>query len=129
MVQLIFQQIRCQLLVKCQRFCRIFTPERKLSLVSIFSQKSCCLCVSLLSMNKSIYWIWTVLILFTRYLFFRYKIDFISAESAFLFNIKFSACFETKGDCMLNILILKDVKIPILACNFSLQQFAIPSNF
>uniref|UniRef100_K1PXP9 Uncharacterized protein n=1 Tax=Magallana gigas TaxID=29159 RepID=K1PXP9_MAGGI len=57
-----------------------------------------------------------------------YKIDFISAESAFLFNIKFSACFETKGDCMLNIPILKDVKIPILACNFSLQQFAIPKS-
>lgn len=59
-------------------------------------------------------------------IFFRYKIDYISAESAFLFNIKFSACFESKGDCMLNIPILKDVKIPILACNFSLQQFAIP---
>lgn len=30
---------------------------------------------------------------------------------------------------MLNITILKDVKIPILACNFSLQQFAIPGKF
>lgn len=61
--------------------------------------------------------------------FFRYKIDYLSAESAFLFNIKFSACFESKGDCMLNIPIMQDVKIPFLSCNFSMQPFAIPGEF
>ncbi|XP_062579219.1 uncharacterized protein LOC134241150, partial [Saccostrea cucullata] len=54
-----------------------------------------------------------------------YKIDYLSVESAFVFNIKFSACFESKGDCMLSIPIMQDVKISIIPCNFSMQAFAI----
>jgi hypothetical protein len=60
---------------------------------------------------------------------YRYKVDYLSAESAFIFNIKFMACFESKGDCMLNIPIMQDVKIPLLPCNFTRQPFAIPGEF
>ena len=57
---------------------------------------------------------------------FSYKIDYLTAESAFRFNIKVKACFESKGDCMLDVPVLNDVKIPLLGCNFSMQNFAIP---
>lgn len=56
----------------------------------------------------------------------RYKIDFLSAESAFLFNMKFSACFESAGDCRLSFPIMTDVKVPFLPCDFKTLPFAIP---
>ena len=58
--------------------------------------------------------------------FTRYKIDFLSAESAFLFNMKFSACFESAGDCRLSFPIMTDVKVPFLPCDFKTLPFAIP---
>jgi hypothetical protein len=56
----------------------------------------------------------------------RYKIDLLSAESAFLFNMRFSACFESSGDCRLNFPIMTDVKVPFLDCDFKALPYAIP---
>lgn len=64
---------------------------------------------------------------FKFYVFFliRYKIDFLLVESVFLFNMKFSVCFESVGDCRFSFFIMIDVKVLFLFCDFKIFLFVI----
>lgn len=64
---------------------------------------------------------------FKFYVFFliRYKIDFLLVESVFLFNMKFSVCFESVGDCRFSFFIMIDVKVFFLFCDFKIFLFVI----
>lgn len=49
----------------------------------------------------------------------RYKIEELTAEKMFLFNMKIDICFETDGDCRYSFIVLKNIKLPRQPCNWS----------
>ncbi|VDI45262.1 Hypothetical predicted protein [Mytilus galloprovincialis] len=48
-----------------------------------------------------------------------YKIEELSAEKMFLFNMKIDICFEISGDCRYSFIVLKNAKLPRQPCSWS----------
>ena len=59
------------------------------------------------------------------YKYFRYKIDHITAENKYRFNLQTSVCLESVGACDLDFSVMTDVDIPILDCDFGNVPYAV----
>ncbi|VDI33335.1 Hypothetical predicted protein, partial [Mytilus galloprovincialis] len=54
-----------------------------------------------------------------------FRLEEITVEKIYLFDVKISVCFETNGDCRYTFNILDSVRIPKLLCSWS-DDFVIP---
>lgn len=56
---------------------------------------------------------------------FRYKIDHLTAEDKYRFNLNISVCLESSGACNLDFPVMTDVDIPIIDCDFENVTYAV----
>ena len=57
--------------------------------------------------------------------YYSYKIDDLTSEKMFMFNVKISACFESTGDCRYTYKVLENTKLPKQPCDWK-DGFAVP---
>lgn len=62
------------------------------------------------------------------FLFRRYKINDFPSENVFLVSMNVSICFESKGPCETEFLIMKHVKLHKPLCDFD-EGFKIKSKY
>lgn len=55
----------------------------------------------------------------------RYKIDHLTAEDKYRFNLNVSVCLESSGVCNLDFPVMTDVDIPIIDCEFENVSYAV----
>lgn len=55
----------------------------------------------------------------------RYKIDHLTAEDKYRFNLNVSVCLESSGACDLDFPVMTDVDIPIIDCDFENVSYAV----
>lgn len=55
----------------------------------------------------------------------RYKIDHLTAEDKYRFNLNVSVCLESSGACNLDFPVMTDVDIPIIDCDFENVSYAV----
>lgn len=56
---------------------------------------------------------------------FRYKINHLTAEDKYRFNLNVSVCLESSGACTLDFPVMTDVDIPIIDCDFENVSYAV----
>lgn len=55
----------------------------------------------------------------------RYKIDHLTAEDKYRFNLNVSVCLESSAACDLDFPVMTDVEIPIIDCDFENMSYAV----